>query len=55
MPMRFHGLSITSEEGYIYVRRNGGSESSDCSSMRVNIYTDKGVVKGIFIGRRSRA
>jgi putative aminopeptidase FrvX len=36
------------EEGYIYVRRNGGSDAVIAPSMRVNIHTDKGIVKGVF-------
>lgn len=35
-------------EGYIYVRRNGGSDHQIAPSKRVNIHTDKGVVKGVF-------
>ena len=41
-------VNYITEEGYIYVRRNGGSDHQIAPSMRVNIYTDKGVVKGIF-------
>jgi putative aminopeptidase FrvX len=36
------------DDGYIYVRRNGGSDHQIAPSMRVNIYGDKGVVKGVF-------
>ncbi len=36
------------EDGYIYVRRNGGSDAIIAPSMRVNIHTDKGIVKGVF-------
>jgi putative aminopeptidase FrvX len=36
------------KEGFIYLRRNGGSDHMIAPSMRVNIYTDKGVVVGIF-------
>lgn len=36
------------KEGFIYVRRNGGSDHMIAPSMRVNIHTDKGIVKGIF-------
>ncbi|MGY6558436.1 MAG: M20/M25/M40 family metallo-hydrolase [Nitritalea sp.] len=35
-------------EGYIYVRRNGGSDHMIAPSMRVNIHTDKGIVDGVF-------
>ena len=38
---------ITSE-GFIYVRRNGGSDHMIAPSKRVNIHTDKGIVKAIF-------
>lgn len=36
------------KEGFIYLRRNGGSDHTIAPSMRVNIHTEKGVVKGIF-------
>jgi len=36
------------KEGFIYLRRNGGSDHMIAPSMRVNIYTDKGVVVGVF-------
>jgi len=35
-------------EGYIYVIRNGGSDHQIAPSMRVNIHTEKGIVKGVF-------
>ena len=38
---------ITSD-GFIYLRRNGGSDHMIAPSKRVNIYTDKGIVKGVF-------
>jgi putative aminopeptidase FrvX len=38
---------ITSD-GFIYLRRNGGSDHQIAPSMRVNIHTDKGIVKGVF-------
>jgi len=38
---------ITSE-GFIYVRRNGGTDHQIAPSKRVNIHTDKGLIKGIF-------
>ena len=41
-------VNYISEEGYIHVRRNGGSDSSIAPSMRVNLHTKKGVVKGVF-------
>lgn len=36
------------DEGYIYVRRNGGSDHQIAPSKRVNIYTKKGICKGVF-------
>lgn len=36
------------KDGFIYVRRNGGSDHIIAPSKRVNIHTDKGVVKAIF-------
>jgi tetrahedral aminopeptidase len=41
-------VNYITEEGYIYVRRNGGSDHQIAPSMRVNLHTDKGVVKGVF-------
>lgn len=41
-------VNYITDEGYIYVRRNGGSDHQIAPSMRVNIQTDKGIVKGIF-------
>ncbi len=41
-------VNYITDEGYIYVRRNGGSDHQIAPSMRVNIHTDKGIVKGIF-------
>lgn len=35
-------------EGFIYLRRNGGSDHQIAPSKRVNIHTDKGPVKAIF-------
>jgi hypothetical protein len=35
-------------EGYIYVRRNGGSDHMIAPSMRVNIHTDNAVIPGVF-------
>lgn len=35
-------------DGFIYVRRNGGSDHMIAPSKRVNIHTDKGIVKAIF-------
>ena len=36
------------KEGFIYVRRNGGSDHQIAPSKRVNIHTDKGMVKAVF-------
>ena len=44
-------VNYISKDGYIYVIRNGGSDHQIAPSMRVNIHTDKGVVKGVF-GRK---
>jgi len=41
-------VNYITDDGYIYVRRNGGSDHQIAPSKRVNIYTKKGVVKGIF-------
>lgn len=41
-------VNYITDDGYIYVRRNGGSDHQIAPSKRVNIYTDKGVVKGVF-------
>ncbi|MEW6468554.1 MAG: M42 family metallopeptidase [Bacteroidota bacterium] len=36
------------KEGFIYLRRNGGSDHQIAPSKRVNIHTDKGIVKAVF-------
>jgi putative aminopeptidase FrvX len=36
------------DEGFIYVRRNGGSDHMIAPSKRVNIHTDNGIVKAVF-------
>ena len=36
------------ENGFIYLRRNGGSDHQIAPSKRVNIHTDKGIVKAVF-------
>ncbi|MCB9171243.1 MAG: M42 family metallopeptidase [Flavobacteriales bacterium] len=36
------------KEGFIYVRRNGGSDHMIAPSKRVNIHTEKGIVKAVF-------
>lgn len=37
-------------DGFIYLRRNGGSDHQIAPSMRVNIHTDKGIVKVCLAG-----
>ena len=41
-------VKYISEDGYLYVTRNGGSDHMIAPSMRVNVLTEKGPVKGIF-------
>jgi len=36
------------KEGFIYLKRNGGSDHIIAPSKRVNIHTDKGIVKAVF-------
>ncbi len=36
------------KDGFIYLRKNGGSDHQIAPSKRVNIHTDKGIVKAIF-------
>jgi putative aminopeptidase FrvX len=36
------------DKGFIYLRRNGGSDHQIAPSKRVNIHTDKGIVKAVF-------
>ena len=36
------------DNGFIYLRRNGGSDHQIAPSKRVNIHTDKGAVKAVF-------
>jgi putative aminopeptidase FrvX len=35
-------------EGFIYLKRNGGSDHQIAPSKRVNIHTDKGIVRAVF-------
>ncbi len=35
-------------DGFIYLRRNGGSDHQIAPSKRVNIHTDKGIVRAVF-------
>ncbi len=52
-------VNFISEDGLIYVTRNGGSDHQIAPSKIVNIHTKKGIVKGVFgwpaIHTRSRA
>jgi len=41
-------VNYITDDGYIYVRRNGGSDHQIAPSKRVNIHTDDGIVKGVF-------
>lgn len=41
-------VNYITKDGYIYVIRNGGSDHQIAPSMRVNIHTKKGIVKGVF-------
>jgi putative aminopeptidase FrvX len=36
------------EEGFVYLRKNGGSDHQIAPSKRVNIHTEKGIVKAVF-------
>lgn len=41
-------VNYITEDGLIYVIRNGGSDHQIAPSKRVNIHTDKGIVRGVF-------
>lgn len=41
-------VNYISSDGFIYVTRNGGSDHQIAPSKRVNIQTDKGIVKAVF-------
>ncbi len=41
-------VNYITSDGYIYVVRNGGSDHQIAPSKRVNIHTEKGIVKGVF-------
>lgn len=41
-------VNYIDDKGYIWVIRNGGSDHQIAPSMRVNLHTKKGVVKGVF-------
>ena len=41
-------VNYITDDGYLYVRKNGGSDHQIAPSMRVNIHTKNGMVKGVF-------
>lgn len=41
-------VNYITDDGYIYVSRNGGSDHQIAPSKRVNIHTKEGIVKGVF-------
>ena len=41
-------VNYITSDGFIYLKRNGGSDHMIAPSKRVNIYTDKGIVKAVF-------
>ncbi len=41
-------VKYITDDGYLYLERNGGSDHQIAPSMRVNIHGDKGVVPGVF-------
>ena len=41
-------VNYISDDGFIHVIRNGGSDQVIAPSKRVNIHTKKGIVKGVF-------
>jgi putative aminopeptidase FrvX len=41
-------VNYITDDGYLYVIRNGGSDHVIAPSKRVNIHTDKGIVPGVF-------
>ncbi len=41
-------VNYITDKGYIYVVRNGGSDHQIAPSMRVNLHTKEGIVKGVF-------
>ncbi len=41
-------VNYITEDGFLYVIRNGGSDHTIAPSKRVNIHTKKGIVKGVF-------
>ena len=41
-------VNYITPEGFIYIKRNGGSDHMIAPSKRVNIHTEKGIVKAVF-------
>ncbi len=41
-------VNYIDDNGYVFVRRNGGSDAVIAPSMRCNLHTKKGTVKGVF-------
>lgn len=41
-------VKFISDDGYLFLERNGGSDHQIAPSMRVNIHGDKGIVLGVF-------
>ena len=41
-------VNYITKEGYLYLRRNGGSDPLVAPSKRVNIFGEKGIVKAVF-------
>ena len=41
-------VNYISDDGYIYVTKNGGSDHQIAPSKRVNLHGEKGIVKGVF-------
>ncbi|WP_026994647.1 M42 family metallopeptidase [Flectobacillus major] len=41
-------VNYIDDNGYVFVRRNGGSDAVIAPSMRCNLHTKNGVVKGVF-------
>ena len=41
-------VNYITKEGFIYLKRNGGSDHLAAPSKRVNIHTDKGIVRAVF-------
>ena len=45
-------VNYITDDGLIYVIRNGGSDHQIAPSKRVNIHTKKGIVRGVLVGQR---